>query len=53
LATQRWPLRHVSGVPAWQAPLWQVSPPLHMLASAHEVLFATGVDLHDVTGSHE
>jgi hypothetical protein len=50
---QRWPPAHVSAVPAWQVPFWQVSVPLHVLASAHDVLFATGVCLHDVTGSHE
>src|SRR5947209_4738204 len=31
-----------SGVPAVQVPPWQVSAPLHTVASAHDVPFATG-----------
>jgi hypothetical protein len=33
----------LSAVPAAQAPLWQVSAPLHRLPSAHEVPLATGM----------
>jgi len=33
----------LSGVPAVQVPLWQVSVPLQALVSAHVVPFSTGV----------
>jgi hypothetical protein len=35
---------HVSGVPATQVPPWQVSVPLHTVASAHEVPLGTLVN---------
>jgi hypothetical protein len=38
-----------SDVPAVQVPLWQVSAPLHRLASAHEVPFSTAVCVHPKT----
>jgi hypothetical protein len=40
---QTLPSLQVSGVPAVQAPLWQVSLPLHTLPSAQAVPFRTGV----------
>ena len=35
------PSLQLSGVPAVHVPLWQVSFPLHTVASAHEVPFVT------------
>jgi len=40
----------LSAVPAVHDPLWQVSVPLHTLASAHEVPFSTGVFAQPVAG---
>jgi hypothetical protein len=36
----------LSGVPATQAPAWQVSAPLHTVPSAHDVPLATAVFWH-------
>jgi hypothetical protein len=41
----------LSAVPAVHAPLWQLSAPLHTVASAQEVPFTTGVCVHPKTGS--
>jgi hypothetical protein len=40
-----------SGVPGVHTPAWQVSPPLHTLASLHEVPFSTGVLAQPVAAS--
>ena len=37
------PSLQLSVVPAVHTPLWQVSPPLHTLPSAHDEPFGTGV----------
>jgi hypothetical protein len=44
------PSLHVSGVPALQAPLWQVSAPLQRLPSGHAVPLVTLVAVHPVEG---
>jgi len=48
---QALPSLQLSGAPAVQKPLWQVSVPLQTLASAHEVPFSTGVLSQPKTGS--
>jgi hypothetical protein len=40
----------LSGVPAVQVPLWQVSVPLHTVLSAHAVPLTTGVNTHVPAG---
>jgi hypothetical protein len=45
------PSSQSSGVPGVHTPAWQVSPPLHTLASLHEVPFNTGVLAQPVAAS--
>jgi hypothetical protein len=46
------PSSQLGGVPAVQTPAWQVSSPLHTLASGHGVPFATAACWHPLTGLH-
>jgi len=48
---QALPSLQLSGVPAAHTPLWQVSLPLHTLASAHGVPFSTAACVQPKTGS--
>ena len=48
---QTLPSSQLSGVPAAQAPAWQVSLPLHTLPSLHEVPFRTGALTQPATAS--
>ena len=47
------PSLQLGGTPAAHVPAWHVSAPLHTVASAHDVPFATAMFWQPSTGSQE